>query len=727
MKREIAGCLVLACSLWGCGSDPAAAEIASPSSTSDLSAHDQMLLALQEVAARTSEQNSYLGDQVLRGLRARLAAVPAEATAVQRARLHFKIGHAELRQGALDTAIEELQASAALLRDVAASAAPPFAGEVDYLLGVAYLRLGETRNCVARHTAQSCIFPIDGEAVHVDHEPRSLAARWLLNIAYMTVGEYPEGVPDNHRIAEHRYRSQVDFPRFRNIAPDLGVNTFNLCGGSLIDDFDGDGLLDLLNSTWSPTGPLRLFASRGDGSFEERTGQAGIEGIDGGLNLIHADYDNDGDLDVLVLRGAWLMGPPGQIPNSLLRNDGNGSFQDVTFDAGLGDVHYPTQTAAFADYDNDGDLDLYVGNEALRHVPFPSQLFQNQGDGTFVDVASAAGVENLRFTKGVSFGDYNGDRFVDLYVSNLDSPNRLYHNQGDGTFSDVAEELGVTLPHESFPCWFWDFNNDGALDLYVSSYFQSSKLARLAPVVASYLDLPHDAEPCALYRGDGKGGFVEVSEECGLGRLAMPMGANFGDLDNDGYLDFYLGTGYPSFDGLMPNLMFWNRSGLRFEDVTTAGGFGHLQKGHGVSFADLDNDGDQDIFEQMGGAFPADRFGNVLYENPGFSNHWIKLRLTGVQSNRSALGARIHLTVTESGQERSIYKDVNSGGSFGGNPLLQHIGLGQAQQIDRLRIYWPASNQTQEFRQVDVDQCLAIVEGQERYATLDPPVFRFGG
>ena len=147
-----------------------------------------------------------------------------------------------------------------------------------------------------------------------------------------------------------------------------------------------------------------------------------------GLNLLQADYDNDGDLDIYVLRGAWL-GQAGRHPDSLLRNDGKARFRDATFDAGLGEAHYPTQTAAWADYDNDGDLDLYVGNEV-----FPCRLFRNNGDGSFTDVAEFAGVTNDDVAKAVVWGDYDGDRYPDLYVSNFGGPNRLYHNNGDGTF-----------------------------------------------------------------------------------------------------------------------------------------------------------------------------------------------------------------------------------------------------------------------------------------------------
>jgi hypothetical protein len=196
------------------------------------------------------------------------------------------------------------------------------------------------------------------------------------------------------------------------------------------------------------------------------------------------------------------------------------------------------------------------------------------------------------------------------------------------------------------------------------------------------------------------------------------MGSNFGDLDHDGFLDFYLGTGYPEYEGLMPNLMFHNHGGERFNDVTTAGGFGHLQKGHGVSFADLDNDGDQDIYIEMGGAYPGDSFGNVFFSNPGFDNHWICIRLVGTRSNRSAIGARLRLDIREEGTERSVYKWVNSGGSFGANPLRQQIGVGKATRIERLEIYWPASDTTQYFKNLEVDQFIQIEEEADHIEKL---------
>jgi hypothetical protein len=202
------------------------------------------------------------------------------------------------------------------------------------------------------------------------------------------------------------------------------------------------------------------------------------------------------------------------------------------------------------------------------------------------------------------------------------------------------------------------------------------------------------------------------------------MGSNFGDLNNDGYPDFYLGTGYPEFEGLMPNQMYLNDRGKEFIDVTYAGGFGHLQKGHGVAFADFDNDGDQDVFIEMGGAYAADRFANALFDNPGFGNHWLKIGLIGRKSNQSGVGARIKAVIDDDGQRRSVYKWVGSGGSFGASPISrQEIGLAAATVIEELEIFWPTSNLTQRFTNVSVDQFIEIVEGEAQFRRLpDRPI-----
>ena len=685
--------------------------------TTEGNSHQRMIDVLAGLRERGPGENIYTGRDIHRAERKKLADLPPDAPQRERATLHLLIGRDEIRLGNDRTAVEHLLK--------AHEFAPRGSIETTLQLAVAYLRLGETQNCLAHRNPDSCIFPIRGGGVHREpahlrkaieylteilaKRPDHLTARWLLNLAHMTVGDTPEKVSEHLRIPLDAFDSRKDFPRFRDVAGDLGLNTVSLSGGAIAEDFDGDDWLDIVVSDWSPDGQLRYFRNMGDGTFTERTEEAGFFSLYGGLNLVQADYDNDGDIDIYVLRGAWLEKVGSGYPNSLLRNDGRGRFHDVTFEAGLGKEHFPTQTASWADYDSDGDLDLYVGNENVR-----SQLFRNNGDGTFTDTARQAGVLNNDFAKAVSWGDYDNDRFPDLYVSNFGGLNRLYRNRGDGTFVDVAPDLDITFPYRSFPAWFWDFNNDGILDLFVSGYEWN-----VWDVAADYLGLPAlETEFDHLYQGDGRAGFRQVGSDVGFSRITQPMGSNFGDLDNDGFPDFYLGTGYPDYEGLMPNLLFHNERGRRFTDVTTAAGVGHLQKGHGVAFVDFDHDGDLDIFAELGGAFAGDVFGNALFENPGFGNHWIVVKAVGVKSNRSAIGVRIRADIVEAGEKRSVYQWVNSGGSFGANSLRRHIGLGTADKIEVLEVYWPTTDRTQRFRDVGVDQMIVVTEGQDQYESL---------
>ena len=710
--------------------------------------HRKMLELLDRVADESEAKNPYLRIPEASQARESLSLLPEGVPDLRRWLFNMRLGKHELRMGNSLLAIEHYENAHRELVGFADEIPPEEQLRTIYELAVAHLRRGETDNCVRRHTSDSCIFPIRGDGVHgliegsqaaivyldeVLERARALGnvlyfvkARWLVNIAYMTLGRYPEGVPAAHLIPPAVFDSDEPMQRFRDVAPQLGLNSFDLAGGAVADDFNGDGWLDLFTSSSDTRGQLRFYVNEGDGTFTERTEEAGLSGLWGGLNLVQADYDNDGDVDLLVLRGAWWR-QVGDHPNSLVRNQGDGTFVDVTFEAGLGERHYPTQTAAWADYDNDGDLDLYIGNEFDPNTDAPCQLFRNEGDGTFTDVAEQAGVTNNRYAKAVVWGDYDGDRFPDLFVSNMGHENRLYHNNGDGTFTDVAEQAGVTRPVASFPSWFWDFDNDGALDLLVTAYGGNRMAPDVASVAASYLDIPNRAELDHLYRGDGKGGFVDVAASFGLTRVTLPMGVNIGDLDNDGFLDFYLGTGYPYYEGLMPNLMFRNRRGTGFSDVTTAGGFGHLQKGHGVVFADLDHDGDQDVFEQMGGFYPGDAFGNALFENPGFGNHWIKIQLVGVRSNRLGVGARIRVDLVEDGVARSVYRHVGTGGTFGGNSHRQEIGLGRATRIDRLTVDWPTSDTTQTFTDLLVDRLIEINEGDSTVRELPHRAFALGG
>ncbi len=644
---------------------------------------------------------------------------------------HIAVARDHLRFGETDEAVNVLKQ--ALEADPGEDTRGIYRPQLLEELGVVYLKMGELDNCLSPEGVLICMLPLDSSVAQTDTEgsqsavavltellemqPDNIRARWLLNIAHMTLGTYPSDVPEDYLVPPSRLRGDYDIGRFEDISARAGLYSVTLAGGSIVDDFDNDGLLDIMTSTWDPCGSMAYHHNDGNGSFSDHTSRAGLSGQLGGLNMVQADYDNDGWMDALVMRGGWMR-ENGRIRMSLLRNNADGTFSDVTVEAGLSRPSYPSQSAAWADYDNDGDLDLFSCNESepvrgydlvTFDVKFPSQLFRNNGDGTFTDIAKEAGVTNLRYCKGSAWGDFDGDGDPDLYVSNYASENRLYRNDGQGVFTDVAADLGVTEPRRSFATWFWDYDNDGLLDLFVAGYGPE-----IGEVAADYLGLPNQGPRPRLYRNAGDAGFVDVTRSVGLYRVHMPMGANFGDLDNDGYPDFYLGTGYPTFDAIGPNVMYRNEGGESFSDVTFSGGFGHIQKGHGVAFGDLDRDGDQDIFVQMGGFYPGDGFPNALFENPGHGGRWLSVRLEGTESNRAGIGARIRIDVEEDGRMRTVYAHVGSGGSFGASSIEQEIGLGRASRIVSLEVYWPTSGLRQSFDRVPLDSNVLVREGDDR-------------
>jgi hypothetical protein len=529
----------------------------------------------------------------------------------------------------------------------------------------------------------------------------------------MTLGRYPDRVPPADLIPPAAFASTEDVGRFRDVAPQAGLNVFATAAGVIVDDF-GSGRFDVVTSNMDSCTPLHYFGNNGDGTFTERTSAAGLDQQLGGLNLMQTDYNNDGCKDILVLRGGWQTAQR----KSLLRNNCNGTFTDVTVESGMAKPATATQTAVWADINNDGLLDLFVGNEDA-----PAQLFLNKGNGTFEDIASAAGVDRVAFTKGVAAADYDNDGFVDFYVSNVGGTNFLYRNNHNNTFTEMAQAAGVPGPGSGFATWFFDYDNDGWQDLFVTSYFLS-----LDEAARTYMGLPHNATTLQLYKNLKDGSFRDVTAEVGLDKVFMPMGANFGDIDNDGFLDIYLGNGDPSYSSLVPHVLLRNREGKSFVDVTASSGTGELHKGHGIAFADLDNDGDEDIIAEIGGATPGERHALRLFENPGHGNDWIGLKLSGVKTNRAAVGALVKVTVENEGRgSRSIYRSVSSGGSFGASPLEQHIGLGKSARIVDLEIWWPVSNTRQHFANVAKNQVLEIKELASDYRKVERLPVRLGG
>ncbi len=638
----------------------------------------------------------------------------------------FALAQLHAYHGRMDRAVDRYRQA----YETARSGVPAATWRMEEALGVAYLHKSEMENGAYRSPGEICLFPSrpgqsyaktrDSERA-IGHflsvlkqRPDDLEVRWLLNLAYMTMGRYPHDVPPAHLIPPAAFASAEDVGRFRDVAPQAGLNVVATAGGVIVDDFTGNGRFDVVTSNFDSCGPMHYFRNNGDGTFTERTSAAGLDGQLGGLNMVQADYNNDGCKDILVLRGGW------QVPQrkSLLRNNCDGTFTDVTAASGLAKPATSTQTAAWTDINNDGLLDLFLGNE--DRAP---QLFLNKDGHSFEDISHSAGIDRASFTKGVSAVDYDNDGFADVYVSNFKGDNFLYRNNHDNTFTEVARAARVPGPGHGFATWFFDYDNDGWSDLFATSYFTS-----VDESVRTYLGLAHNAATLKLYKNLGDGTFRDVTTEVGLDKVFMPMGANFGDIDNDGFLDIRLGTGNPSYASLLPNVLLRNKEGKSFVDVTASSRTGELHKGHGVAFADLDNDGDEDIVAEIGGATPGDSHPLRVFENPGHGNDWINLRLVGVKTNRAAIGAQIKLTVENEGRgTRSIHRSVGSGGSFGASPLEQHIGLGRSARIVELEIWWPGSNTRQRVTSLGKNQSVEVTELTRSYIRIERRPITLGG
>ena len=653
----------------------------------------------------------------------------SQAPPQQQGQIWFKYCYELLYSGDSKTCIAEIenrvQINSAPLADLITEQTYPLFD----LLALAYLRMGEQENCQDNHTPFSCVVPIQEPAFHALTQGSTRAIeiysvlqskfpnnqnKWLLNLAYMTLGKHPDLVSGNNLIEFPNWDlERKDFPRFEDIAMNVGVAQNGLSGGVSIEDFNNDGHLDIFATSYGMQDQVKLFLADGQGGYHDHTEMAGLQGIVSGLNCNHADYNNDGFTDILILRGAWL-GQGGNHPNSLLKNNGDGTFTDVTRSSKLLSYH-PTQTAAWADFNSDGFLDLFIGNEGRANQIHNSELYKNNGDGTFTNVAAEVGLANInQFIKGVAWGDINNDKQPDLFISVMGGQNLLFRNN-NGYFQNFSGNAGIQEPISSFPCWFWDVNNDGLQDIFVSGY-DSENLRKVAEDYSTELQGQKvtTAKP-RLYINQGNETFKDASVAYGINRTMYSMGANYGDLDNDGFLDFYVGTGAPDFSSVVPNRMFLSKTGKSFEEVTSAGGFGHIQKGHGISFADLDRDGDQDIYAVMGGAYEGDVFTNVLYENPIDENNWIVIELEGITTNKSAIGTRIELELSSG---RKINSVTGTGGSFGASSLQHEIGLGTSDNIKKLSIFWQNS-ETAEFTDIAALQKIKVTEGQTDFEVIE--------
>ncbi len=492
---------------------------------------------------------------------------------------------------------------------------------------------------------------------------------------------------------------------FEDIAPKLGIHDRNGNGTAAWGDIDGDGDLDLVVAGSGVF--LRVY--RNDGArFTDVTEAVGLGHVPSGYSLNLVDYDNDGWPDLYLSLNGWS----GPMPNRLYHND-HGRFTDVSQKSGAADPGSGF-VSLWGDLDNDGWLDFVVANGVLQEGSV-TQIYHNNHDGTFTNVTKAAGLNEPPSygAIGIALGDYDQDGRLDLLINGNDTaPNRLYHNDGGLHFTEVAAKAGVLQPrHNGFVCFFFDYNNDGRPDILTTS---------LAPWEAAVDGLRKGYAPAnarsvhpdssRLFRNNGNGTFTDVTFESRLFYPMGTMGAGVADLDNDGHVDLYIGTGDPQMSRLEPNRLFHNSGDGTFADVTNFVGLARPgNKGHGVAFADIDGDGALDMFAQLGGHYPGDHTFNALYHNlKAARNHWLEMELTGVKSNRQAIGAQI--TVKAGGL--LVYREIKGGEGFGATSMYrQHFGLGPHAKIDSIAVRWPSGTE-QTFRDVDANQILRLKEDQ---------------
>lgn len=496
-------------------------------------------------------------------------------------------------------------------------------------------------------------------------------------------------------------------------------------GGLAVIDYNNDGLMDLYVVNGSTIANARagkhpfrsaLYRNNGNGTFTDITLAARVPNPGWGKGALAADLDGDGWQDLYVLNFG---------PNTLYLNNGDGTFRDATKQAGVGDPRWSSSAAA-ADYDGDGDLDLFVANYLdydLSNLPAEGKfcsylkmpvscgprglkgagdtLYRNNGDGTFTDVSKPSGVADAAGYYGLAaaWGDFDNDGDPDLFVANDGTPNYLYRNNGDGTFTDVAIETGVAFSEDGreqscMGVAFDDLDNDGWLDLMVTNFSEDHN---------------------TLYRNSGKDYFRDDSVRAGLVADSwrdLSWGVGFVDFNNDGWKDVFVSNGhiYPQVDrtatGLayrQANKLYLNTGGPKLLPAGgSAGAAWQVRKSYrGAAFADFNNDGWMDVAVSA-----LDDSPSLLINHGDRGSHWLLVKLQGKGRNRDGVGAR--LTVRAAGQTQT--REVKAGGSYASSSDLRaHFGLGSAKVVEELTVTWPSGRKTTLSR-VPVDQILKIAE-----------------
>jgi tetratricopeptide (TPR) repeat protein len=559
-----------------------------------------------------------------------------------------------------------------------------------------------SQHAVAMHEAAVALFragrypqAVKTELASLDSDPSDERARCLLFLAANRMGGYPEYVPEMYRMS---VKAGYEKPgvEFEDIAARIGIDKTSGGRGTAVFDYDNDGYLDLIVA--SAFGGTNLFKNNGDGTFTDVSVTSGVDNSVNTFGVIAGDYNNDGNTDLYLTRQGFYVGE-----GQLLHNNGDGTFTDVTEQAGLKDVWGPAFSASWVDYDNDGYLDLFVANNlgGLFERKTPNRLFHNNGDGTFTDVTAKSGISSLWPSICGAWGDYDNDGFMDLFVSNGLGRSQLFHNNGDGTFTDVSEKAGVDAMGFGSPSFFWDYDNDGWMD--IGQYIWSDHDDVIYTLRNG--EGPAHGQSMRVYHNNRDGTFTLVSRELGINGCWGTMSGSFGDFNNDGNLDLVFGNGSPKMDRFDP-LVLMESDGHKFRNTTFAAGLPFTGKSHGANLADLFGDGRLSVIVGAGGAYPGDLLTTSIYCPRTLPGNYLNVRLVGVKSNRSAIGARV---ILQAGGKKQ-HREVSGGTNFGCAPLEQHFGLGNLENIESLEVRWP-SGLKQVFTDIPINKTCEFTEG----------------
>ncbi|MGH9721605.1 MAG: FG-GAP-like repeat-containing protein [Bryobacteraceae bacterium] len=522
---------------------------------------------------------------------------------------------------------------------------------------------------------------------------------WLWQSA-QKLGGYPAEVPADQRM-EMKAGYEKPTVEFEDVAAQVGLDKTSAGRGVAIFDYNNDGHLDVLIA--AAHAGCSLYRNNGDGTFTDVSVESGLGDCVNGFAITAGDFDNDGFTDVFVTRLGFYVGE-----GQLWRNNGDGAFTDVTKQSGIR-VWGPGFTPSWVDYDRDGHLDLLIVHNlgGLFDRKTKNLLFHNNGDGTFTEVSDQAGLKTVWPTIGAAWGDYNNDGYPDLFLSNAMGRSQLYRNNGDGTFTDVTAQAGPDMNEFCIGSTaFWlDYDNDGWLDLLQFNWSDHEDVIH----TMRFGEGPADGRPLRLYHNNRDGTFTLRSRELGITGCWGTMSGNCGDFNNDGYLDIVLGNGSPRMERVEPPVLL-EFDGEKYKNITFAAGLPFTGKGHGGNMADLFGDGRLCVLVASGGAYPGDLLTTSCYRPKRLAGNYLNVRLEGTRSNRSAIGARVSIGAGG----RTQHRLVSGGSNFGCLPLEQHFGIGAIDRVDWLEIWWP-SGLTQRLENPPVNSTIRITEGQEEW------------